>query len=73
MVLQKEQWTLVYANRDYKTADEFVHTLSQAQQRMGIQLGAPHFIEIQNNTSKDYEEGFRQIDPNETRIVVVLL
>jgi len=73
MKLEDGEWAIVYAARDTATVNEFVGGMRKAQGRMGIKLGEPEYIEIENSGKNDYISGFKQLDPNKTKIALVLL
>jgi len=73
MKLEDGEWAIVYAARDTATVNEFVGGMRKAQGRMGIKLGEPEYIEIENSGKNDYILGFKQLDPNKTKIALVLL
>nr|AEX87970.1 Otiwi8 [Sterkiella histriomuscorum] len=73
--LKKETWALVYANRDYDSANNLVEMMTKASRGFGIRVEQPQYVEIQRNDNKQqYIDAITaDIDPGYTQLVVVVL
>ena len=48
MILDKEEWVLIYQENDYEEADQFYNKIRELSKGMGIQINEPEYIEVKN-------------------------